>query len=616
MAADKNNTNASTNVAKPKKKGNSDDNDNGIVDLSTLTTATTAKKNITTIKQPRRETIIPTNLDTIAKKIGYIVEEFKCNHNNFQGILYSGPLGLIFLGRILLFEWTVVLKWDDVVKVCMKHPPNWNKSSSRSSSNNNNNKVTTTAAVTAVEPPFPLNSGITIETRGVNAMKYDFEKFFDASKALSILVSLHNDSILDLTPRAMPTPRVVSRGLRRMNSDPLRISNLFNFDDLPTTLEQEENDALRNAGWGGRSLYGVDDDENETTSIGHSLDAGSNRVSLLDAHPVALVRANTFDVSRRNRFDREPPNVDTDQTTASSLSNQQSCRRSGTEDTEQGNEVDVATQWQQAVNDIANYTEHPIKDLEVLCNLNQFVEAFVDNDATYSIAQFMKQNGEMDVNVSQWVKDPTDRLAMKRSIEYTHPVDVPMAPPTARARKEQTYRRYGDRGLIFETKTYVSDVPMTDCFYVADVMRVEAPQEKNGKKVLLNMHFDIRFVKSTMFRSLIARTTKSEFEKSFHTMANFVSTNLVDRIDGPLLPTTETPSHAPASESQSVVGDAQSRLPTILIVLVLMMQIWILVDVRLVKLELRQIAAEISIVDRVQTCQVVPVQSYAVDGDA
>ena len=122
-------------------------------------------------------------------------------------MLYAGPLAVVFLGRMLLFEWTVVIKWEDVLKV--------QKCSEKGYEN-----------------------AIRIDTQGKNATKYYFERFFDTSKTLGLLVSLHNDSILDLTQSTAPTPKIMSRGLRRTNSDPLRISNLFNFDDAPIVAEE------------------------------------------------------------------------------------------------------------------------------------------------------------------------------------------------------------------------------------------------------------------------------------------------------------------------------------------------------------------------------------------
>ena len=64
--------------------------------------------------------------------------------------------------------------------------------------------------------------------------------------------------------------------------------------------------------------------------------------------------------------------------------------------------------------------------------------------------------------VSPWKQEESDIFA--RTIEYSHPVNAPLAPPMARARREQRYRLYGKHGLSVETDTYVEDVPMADCF--------------------------------------------------------------------------------------------------------------------------------------------------------
>ena len=85
----------------------------------------------------------------------------------------------------------------------------------------------------------------------------------------------------------------------------------------------------------------------------------------------------------------------------------------------------------------------------------------------------MKDTGEEDVVSSAWQVDDNGE-SKSRVIEYTHPVNAPMAPPMARARKEQTFKKYGDNGLVLETKTFVEDVPMTDCFFVAEMIRVES----------------------------------------------------------------------------------------------------------------------------------------------
>lgn len=120
----------------------------------------------------------------------------------------------------------------------------------------------------------------------------------------------------------------------------------------------------------------------------------------------------------------------------------------------------------------------------------------------------MQENGDKDLSASPWKQDG---IQWKRTIEYSHPINAPLAPPEARARKEQRYRRFGDHGLSIETDTFVDDVPMADCFYVTD--RILVKSTENG--VRLTGEFDIRFVKTTMFRSIISNTTRREFLRNF-----------------------------------------------------------------------------------------------------
>lgn len=135
---------------------------------------------------------LPTNVDEIANLLGYIQDEFDCVHNNFSGKLYVGPGAIVFVGRIFFFDWSIVIRWENVRQI--------RKQSS--------------------ECVRVLASDIEV---------YDFEKLFDSDRVYSSLMSLHNETIID-TPRKSPTPREVTRGLRRNNSDPLRSSQKFDFN--------------------------------------------------------------------------------------------------------------------------------------------------------------------------------------------------------------------------------------------------------------------------------------------------------------------------------------------------------------------------------------------------
>jgi hypothetical protein len=209
---------------------------------------------------------------------------------------------------------------------------------------------------------------------------------------------------------------------------------------------------------------------------------------------------------------------------------------------------------------------------------------FIDDGAKYAIPDYMKGNGDADINVSKW-QTSEDGVSKSRVIEYTHPVNAPMAPPMARAKKEQTYRKFGEHGLALETKTFVSDVPMTDCFYIADILRVNA----NGSKVTISMQFDIRFVKTTMFKLIIARTTKKEFESFMHDLAAFMSKSLGEQ--AVIIPQAEKVSEPTAPIPPG--NPLMTNIVVYLLIAVLILQTWIIFDMRTMQGEMRRINTDL-----------------------
>lgn len=402
----------------------------------------------------------------IDEKIGCRIEEYKCQHNNFTGILYVGPLGVVFLGRFLLFEWTVVLKWSEVTKV--------------------KRKIATPTAFSS------NNVAIRIETSTNDPIKpggvYDFEGFFDPQKTLEQLIALHNDSLLDNDENNM-SQIITKRGsvipLRRSRSDPAeQISNIFNFDDddeSPIVVRQDIKD--------------------KTTIL-----------DLRDQYS-ATNKAALQKIASASSSNHDAPMA-------------QTMRRDSTRNTKKPEELSLqqrSEEWKTVCSEIEKLSEVPVRDkLLVIEDLDAFVETFVGDSAPHSWSEFMTQViGDMDVVASKWIEsnDVGSTSSLVRTIEYTHPVNAPMAPPKARARKEQTLKRYGnENGLVVETKTIVSDVPMTDCFYVRDIIQVA---KTTGKEFMVNIRFEIVFVKSTMFRALISRTTASEFNTFMTKLASW-----------------------------------------------------------------------------------------------
>lgn len=586
----------------------------GYIHKSNTATVTSTTKS-TTASSGRKTIIINGgSVDEVSKKVGFIVDEFKCQHNNFSGILYCGPLGIVFLGRFLLFEWTVSIKWEDVLHVVQKQNRKGDDVDIQIETRNNNLASPIGKLPAGVGSSSTTNSGLQV---------YQFEQFFDARKALNTLASLHNDSILDV--KTTPTPRMVSRGLRRMNSDPLRISNLFNFEDMPSFRENEYTDAATTM----RDYC--------TTDGGTQMSASKTRMS----DPATSIPA-----SSKKQYHLSATYGYTDQVGEGrklGFEESNECGQTGVASpTEDGREksFDAKAEWTLFLTEVEKMKELVVQDYQLVgYDMEQFLTDFVDDNAPHSILRFMKENGEDEVTASSWTDNDgrftsqvTDPLMKKsviasndpsskiRTIEYIHPNNIPMAPPTAGARKEQTLKQYGQYGLAIETKTFVSDVPMTDCFYLCDVIRVQPmdasddsiddkendPKSTNASSngIVINVHCDIRFVKSTMFQSLITKTAKSEFKSFAESMIDFIARNAQnDRV-------SEGSKEATGNEKESTQRRSSIRpvppettssgtMTTTLVIpgmlaLVVILQVGIFLSMRQTKSDIRELMAAVA----------------------
>lgn len=151
------------------------------------------------------------------------------------------------------------------------------------------------------------------------------------------------------------------------------------------------------------------------------------------------------------------------------------------------------------------------------CTLDTFFDTFLADSAKHSIQEYQESGGDVDVSVTPWKLDKDG--VHSRTVEFKHHINLPMAPPFARARKEQRLYRYGRYGLSLETDTYVSDVPISSCFYVADRVLVEPTD--NGKHVVVHAKFDVRFFKRMMFQSLIASQTGQKYMDGFQNQQQY-----------------------------------------------------------------------------------------------
>jgi hypothetical protein len=159
------------------------------------------------------------------------------------------------------------------------------------------------------------------------------------------------------------------------------------------------------------------------------------------------------------------------------------------------------------------YEETVIDGFHLACTLDEFFDLFLSNDSEqYSYGSYQRKLGDSELDVSPWQLSEKDGISLSRVVSYVHPVNAPMAPPSAAASKTQNFHRWGEHGMCIETRTEVKDVPMTDCFHVDDQILIE-PTPDGGVSII--GRFEIRFIKRTMFRSIITNTTKGEFVSWF-----------------------------------------------------------------------------------------------------
>jgi len=177
----------------------------------------------------------------------------------------------------------------------------------------------------------------------------------------------------------------------------------------------------------------------------------------------------------------------------------------------------------------SKFKEIAIQRICLPFSVNDFYQTIVQDDAVHSFRKFMTDIGEINVDATSWqppydpkINHMDNTPPSKRTIHYVHPINAPMAPPTAKACKTQYFHNFGPVGLCLETCTIVEDVPMTDCFVVDDRLWVyEDENDENG--CVVEVTFNIRFVKTTMFRRIIENSTRNEFNKFWGQFGDMIS---------------------------------------------------------------------------------------------
>ncbi|GMH86959.1 hypothetical protein TrVE_jg3484 [Triparma verrucosa] len=127
---------------------------------------------------------------------------------------------------------------------------------------------------------------------------------------------------------------------------------------------------------------------------------------------------------------------------------------------------------------------------------------FISDSAEFNLLAYHTRLGDESITITPWSD-------YKREINFTCKTGSPIGPEKSRAIKSQTIKIHPN-GFKVTTETRLLDVPNGDAFYVTECFCVI---EDGDDRIFILDGFEVNFVKSTMFKSIIERKTKEETRK-------------------------------------------------------------------------------------------------------
>eukprot|EP00978_Attheya_sp_CCMP212_P015536 scaffold40035_cov56-Attheya_sp.AAC.4 len=176
------------------------------------------------------------------------------------------------------------------------------------------------------------------------------------------------------------------------------------------------------------------------------------------------------------------------------------------------NEIESSTDLKNEWNSLKRHQYPSFKEValeatELCCTLSSFHDMFLADDAPHSIESYQRDAiGDTNVLTSQW-KLAEDGVNKTRRITFRHSSLNPFGPNDMSTTKEQCLRRYGNFGICVVSLTRVSGVPNGDSFFVEEQCMLE---RINNTFISLGVRYQTRFIKSTMIKKIIERSSRSE----------------------------------------------------------------------------------------------------------
>mmetsp|Transcript_9921 Transcript_9921/g.13614 ORF Transcript_9921/g.13614 Transcript_9921/m.13614 type:complete len:401 (-) Transcript_9921:1282-2484(-) len=150
----------------------------------------------------------------------------------------------------------------------------------------------------------------------------------------------------------------------------------------------------------------------------------------------------------------------------------------------------------------------PVTSDQLDIAFKDFVALFLQDNAPFSIKRYHESVKDTNLVLSPWA-ELSPALGLGREMKFFKPVNLPGLAST-RGVKVQRMKRFEDSGAIVCSCTRLEDVPAADTFSVDDVMTVKAV---GPSSVSVEITFQVTFIKSTMMKYIIEKSTNGEMIK-------------------------------------------------------------------------------------------------------
>lgn len=233
-----------------------------------------------------------------------------------------------------------------------------------------------------------------------------------------------------------------------------------------------------------------------------------------------------------------------------------------------------------------------MQPMTLACSLGSFFDLFLANGAPHSFEIYQKGDAvrDLDINISPWRDDESEKGALLRTLEFRHPVSksLGIGPSHAPTKKLQKLQRFPGCGLILTNTTTVEGVPASDCFDVMDHWLVEVVDGDGTPRVALSAKFGASFKKRTFLKSIILKNVKSGTQEWFQGYAAMVQTAMKGQPSGATLAQLPPPANAESSTtSTSKMDGGAPGASRLLLFLALAAQILLVICLLLVIRELK-----------------------------